>query len=290
MQRLLDVANSEHSQPASGAGASASAHSAGGPPRGSALSKPCVKRQNSLGNEDPDDVPHVPVIQVELERMSGSRAFMSHEYLMSCTLSSRGETDLRAVNPTLSKGQASTVLHGVTVAMLRASRISQCNQVVAKSLKLKLKVSKIAASKSAPVQAASDRLLQEGQRLAALATAVRYYTRGVLEHPTDGTLRFDTSGSDKVGEDSATPPILRQASLDTRFLAFEFLFGWILRKRQVDLVESFAREAQREVSLDEVAVGKGPSHCTSAIMGVGKSSCIGPLASLLLADGRTLVT
>ena len=70
-----------------------------------------------------------------------------------------------------------------------------------------------------------------------------------------------------------------QKSLDPRFLIFEFITGFLLRKRQYELVTDFLKSHE-----------KGESAVHQMIMGAGKTTVIGPLLALILADGKRLVT
>ena len=70
-----------------------------------------------------------------------------------------------------------------------------------------------------------------------------------------------------------------QKSFDPRFLIFEFITGFLLRKRQYELVTDFLKSHQ-----------KGESAVHQMIMGAGKTTVIGPLLALILADGKRLVT
>lgn len=65
---------------------------------------------------------------------------------------------------------------------------------------------------------------------------------------------------------------------DPRFLVFEYIVNFMLRPRQVELVQTFHTEA----------VGNR-STVQQMIMGAGKTTVIAPLLALLLADGDTLV-
>jgi hypothetical protein len=69
------------------------------------------------------------------------------------------------------------------------------------------------------------------------------------------------------------------ATLDPRFLIFEFLFNILLRARQVEMVEWFVRN-----------IRDGQSRVQQMIMGQGKTTVVGPLLALILADGQQLVT
>ena len=66
---------------------------------------------------------------------------------------------------------------------------------------------------------------------------------------------------------------------DPRFLVFEFITGFLIRRRQYELVMDFTH-----------AHDQGTSSVHQMIMGAGKTTVIGPLLALMLADGSRLVT
>ena len=68
---------------------------------------------------------------------------------------------------------------------------------------------------------------------------------------------------------------------DPRFLVFEYIFDIVLRRRQVEIVNSFRAEAARD---------GGGAMVQQMIMGAGKTTVVGPLLTLMLADGDRLVT
>lgn len=70
-----------------------------------------------------------------------------------------------------------------------------------------------------------------------------------------------------------------EREFDPRFLAFEFVLGIMLRKRQVTLVRDFMAAAR-----------SGQSSVHQLLMGAGKTTVVGPLLALMLADGQSLVT
>ena len=76
----------------------------------------------------------------------------------------------------------------------------------------------------------------------------------------------------KIGDSSTI-------TFDPRFLVFEFMSPFGLRVRQYELSKELARSAMN-----------GVSTCQQMIMGSGKTTVIGPMVALLLADGRSLVT
>ncbi|GET91118.1 hypothetical protein, conserved [Leishmania tarentolae] len=67
--------------------------------------------------------------------------------------------------------------------------------------------------------------------------------------------------------------------MDPRFLVFEFLFNILLRARQVEMVDWFVRN-----------IREGKSRVQQMIMGQGKTTVVGPLLALILADGQQLIT
>ena len=69
------------------------------------------------------------------------------------------------------------------------------------------------------------------------------------------------------------------ALYDPRFLVFEYIFDIMLRERQVEMVESFVTSCHQ-----------GDSRVQQMIMGAGKTTVVGPLLALILADGQALVT
>ena len=75
---------------------------------------------------------------------------------------------------------------------------------------------------------------------------------------------------------------------DPRFLMFEFLTGFLLRKSQIYLCNTFMSRATNggtnEWGLDS------SSMVHQMIMGAGKTTVIGPLLALMLADTKSLVT
>ena len=66
--------------------------------------------------------------------------------------------------------------------------------------------------------------------------------------------------------------------VDPRFLLFEFCHGLILRESQVQLVNKLMGEIQ-----------KGGSVCHQMLMGAGKTTVVGPLLAMLLANSSTMM-
>ncbi|KAF8285120.1 hypothetical protein TcBrA4_0033550 [Trypanosoma cruzi] len=70
-----------------------------------------------------------------------------------------------------------------------------------------------------------------------------------------------------------------RVSLDPRYLLFEFIHNILLRARQVEMVRWFVDNTRA-----------GVSRVQQMIMGQGKTTVVGPLLALILADGSQLVT
>lgn len=119
-----------------------------------------------------------------------------------------------------------------------------------------------------------DRLWYLGDSVRQLLSAQRFFVHSceASEVPTVSTLRRPTSPAE------STPPA-KCYRLDPRFLLMEFLFNILLRRRQVEMTLWFMNELRA-----------GRSRVQQMIMGQGKTSIVAPLLTLMLADGRQLVT
>jgi hypothetical protein len=83
--------------------------------------------------------------------------------------------------------------------------------------------------------------------------------------------------------------------LDPRFLVFEFVSPFMLRKMQVDILGDFIKDAHTTMSPEQLKAAPRPqfmqrSAVKQMIMGAGKTTVIGPLLCVVLADGKKLVS
>ena len=129
-----------------------------------------------------------------------------------------------------------------------------------------------------PDVAASARVQRGGTEESALAMV------HVLQHTADSVAADLVTRRHFIdlvagGEEAAGGGTAAQYEYDPRFLVFEYLLGFVLRKRQVELVRQFAGAAKNSVS-----------SVRQMIMGAGKTTVIAPLLALMLADGQSLVT
>ena len=118
-----------------------------------------------------------------------------------------------------------------------------------------------------PVQQQVTRFAQDVKSSSALLHVLRHSAQRLAGQIT-AKRQFMFSG-----------PQAASFQYDPRFLVFEFVSTFILRRRQIELVNDFLRAAYA-----------GDSSVCQMIMGQGKTTVVGPLLALILADGSTLVT
>jgi hypothetical protein len=73
---------------------------------------------------------------------------------------------------------------------------------------------------------------------------------------------------------------------DPRFVVFEYIFDIMLRRRQIEIVRSFVANMRRGGA---AAAEAQHNSVQQMIMGAGKTTVVGPLLTLMLADGEQLV-
>ena len=176
------------------------------------------------------------------------------ESLVAALLSSTGDEEIRQTNRHLSDADVELALRVTAGILQRTCRIAQLRRALHS---VHSTISTMADTSGAPVQRAIA-MRNEVASLAAQLEARRHYVTAELQ-------------------------------LDPRMLAFEYLFGWLLRKGQVELIATLH---ERATGADRHSRDGAP--CTSMahqmIMGGGKSTCIAPMLALLLADGTSLIT
>lgn len=224
-----------------------------------------------------------------LQRFSGQESHLTLPYIISTLLSSKGDFDLSKINPFLGPEEIEHATHVVEAVLLRANRVGHINRTIAEIKTLQKRLTDLASLDSKVVrgQALYTGIMQKSEQLAAEVTAGRHYIH------TDGTY-------------------------DPRYLVFEFLWNIILRKKQVEMIDDFmstaaldpttpvaqaARKAVAEAINAETEESKALVSSSSSssgasrpkstvkqlIMGMGKTTVIGPLLALMLADGQRIV-
>ncbi|RNF03803.1 hypothetical protein TraAM80_05547, partial [Trypanosoma rangeli] len=279
------------------------------------------ERDNDASNDDANDdydVVGARVREYRLQRMQGCRSAVPLEWLLGALLSSDMAADLRAANPF--HGDIEQLKAELVLLMLLANRSYMAQQAKQSVQELVLFLELCARIRGATLGEGDNHDLGPGagSSRARLQELLRHFSVGVDVNalgwggmqPTSGG---DSSGSNRGGRlrvlsedvvallegrmlqlENETVELLnarrhyavvggaaaRDAfSLDPRYLLFEFLHNILLRARQVEMVRWFVDNARA-----------GVSRVQQMIMGQGKTTVVGPLLALILADGAQLVT
>mmetsp|Transcript_74196 Transcript_74196/g.197960 ORF Transcript_74196/g.197960 Transcript_74196/m.197960 type:complete len:3050 (-) Transcript_74196:601-9750(-) len=191
-----------------------------------------------------------PRTEFLLRREAGQAAEAWPEFLFGSLISSRGEEDVRVVNPYLSSARLDAIVQLVMLTMLRANRMGHISRCVGTAIGL-LKLLRRALEPQARGETLLPMLLQAVDDLADVLCAGRHY-----------------------GKASRA----KEVELDPRFLIFEFAWNLLLRQKQVEIVRDFVE-----------CVRSGGSKVKQMIMGAGKTTVVAPLLALMLADGKSLL-
>ena len=190
-----------------------------------------------------------------LRKMAAQEAVVSPDFLLCLLVSSRAVDDLRATNPFVSVEAAEAIFDELTAAVLHASRVGQINRCLSEATGL--------LQLLCPAESRGFGACEGAQREAASALALN--AESLAEQMLTRRHYVDPDGEG-------------QPSFDPRFLLFEFTHNIVLRKAQVELVHDFVH-----------AVETGQPLVKQMLMGGGKTTVVGPLLSMILADGARLV-
>jgi len=172
-------------------------------------------------------------VMTSLERLAGTRAPISDEMLLAALLSASKEGNLTAANPMLTRERARAAVDAAGALMLRANRASYASLCVGQTQGLLADLSKVSAAGRTPGQTQYGQLVRAGAALATLITSRRHYA----------SVQGATGPGAGDSEDSlSSTATAEEALMDPRFLVFEFLNGWLLRREQVTIVTQFVRE------------------------------------------------
>ncbi|KAA0175363.1 hypothetical protein FNF27_03064 [Cafeteria roenbergensis] len=175
-------------------------------------------------------------VLTSLERLAGHRAPVSDDMLLAASLSASREADLTNANPMLAPNRARSAVEAAGAMMLRANRASQCSFCLGQSLRLLSQLQAIRASSTTPGEIEHGAVIRAGAALASSLVARRHYASTLGGTLGAAERAFQTSTSFTMPGDAD------EARLDPRFLVFEFLNGWLLRREQVEIVTQFVRE------------------------------------------------
>jgi hypothetical protein len=188
-----------------------------------------------------------------LLQYTGNEAVVEFEFLASCIASSNGNSNICQYNNFLNAIEGE-VIYACTMLLLTSSnRINHAILALsqARSLLKLLKSLQNDTKNSITYTRTVRELTCLSENFAATLSNKRHYAKET------------TSGL---------------YELDPRYLLFEFCHGMILRKSQVELVHKLMNEMHQ-----------GNSVVNQMIMGAGKTTVVGPLLAMLLANSRTLM-
>jgi len=173
--------------------------------------------------------------------------------MTAATASLSPAAKLSLFNPFLSTEEEQGVLKLVTLVMMTTNRINQATLSIqqAKSVDKILKAMMANTSNPTSYESLRKELRTLSATLAATISARRHFTRKLSEGVYE---------------------------IDPRFMLFEFCHGIILRQPQVTLVHKLLGEIQA-----------GNSVCHQMLMGAGKTTVVGPLLAMLLANSSTMM-
>ena len=169
---------------------------------------------------------------------------------------------MRALNPFLTTEEAEHVLDSAASCALHSSRVGQASRAVVEAKALLKLLRPRSGDFGATDEARHEAAAAIGLKARTLAETLAATRNYVTE--TEGAT---TEGTRDLG-----------FTYDPRFLLFEFTFNILLREAQVALVREFVSSLR-----------SGQPLVKQMLMGGGKTTVVGPLLTLLLADTDTLV-
>lgn len=194
-----------------------------------------------------------------LKQICGRVPKISIEFLFGATLSTSGSSDISALNPYLEKeGTLELMMRLVNVSMLRSNRIGHANRCIGMTLQLlKLVDLSLAMSDDSSEKrkqaslTMKAKMVQASTALADGLLSQRYFMQTACK---DNEV---AKGNDLMPDSS-----VESISYDPRFLLFEFIWNILLRKKQVEIVNSFRHHLEH-----------GRSKIKQMIMGAGEYIC-----------------
>eukprot|EP00658_Telonema_sp_P-2_P013897 TRINITY_DN15269_c0_g1_i1.p1 TRINITY_DN15269_c0_g1~~TRINITY_DN15269_c0_g1_i1.p1 ORF type:complete len:490 (-),score=157.99 TRINITY_DN15269_c0_g1_i1:57-1526(-) len=234
---------------------------------------------------------HVTLHKLRLTK--GSRSFVSVEWLCGALLSSTFEADLNKINPF--HADVETIRSLLVAFMLRSNRAHLGSQTIGQAQQLLGFMAMIRVLHSCTTtqgDALDDAVLQlkalagrfsvDFELSADVTATLTSIAGGIKQHFQQfrrtlvDQLSIERHYATIEHNESGAPA---SVTLDPRFLVFEFVFSIVLRQRQVEMIRWFHSN-----------ITEGTSRVQQMIMGQGKTTVVGPILALMLADGDTLVT
>ena len=193
--------------------------------------------------------------QFVLAQTARVESSIEYDYLVNSLLSTSSDADLEKLNPFLDKETIDKAYDKTICSILHACRIAQIHHAL-DLLNDLIRFLQRLRSVRLPKQRASKSLFIMQEKLAQALIMKRHHMNAHVQNGSSVSLYFDP-----------------------RYLVFEFSQDILIRKAQVELIDRFVGR-----------VAHGHSMVSQMIMGAGKTTVVGPLLSLLLANGHQLVT
>jgi hypothetical protein len=239
--------------------------------------------------------------QYRLQKIRRDRQDVAVEWLCGALLSTKMERELATINPY--HGDVEALRSHTAWLMLCSNRRAFGTNALAAARALLVFTSQVLV----PLMASASSLLywcddaavlstlrrhgvdwsthssasrEERARVVAEAIGSRVSTlvRGLVELLT--AQRYHAEQPQQQQQHNESSSFVASTTMEPRFLLFEFLFSFLLRKRQVEMVRWFVANVSEH----------GISRVQQMLMGQGKTTVVGPLLALILADGKQLVT
>ncbi|KAH0483650.1 MAG: uncharacterized protein KVP18_004957 [Porospora cf. gigantea A] len=214
----------------------------------------------------------------EVGVLTGSEPVASFDALVTLLMSQSAETAIQRFNPFLSAEMTSDILSLVGTVLLIVNRRSQSARCLHDVIDLLENLARYPLSVDSAEReklVSSTKMLSKS--LATNLSQARHYAHTGQDDTVGDFVDWQTLGWSQDHTSLFDKSCF--VALDPRFLVFEFAYNILLRKSQVELISKFV-----------AAVKEGRSVCHQMIMGAGKTTVVGPLLALLLADGNRLVT
>eukprot|EP00760_Papus_ankaliazontas_P009215 PhM_4_TR13981/c0_g1_i1/m.81553 len=194
-------------------------------------------------------------ITLYLRRLGGQEATLSLDYLISSLCSTKCEEDWQKLNPFLTAKTSTALVNMIAVSVLRANRIGHINRACE----------------------AVEGLVHLLQRISRPPPNLDDATLHSLQ---DALVASIVQKADTCASILATKRVYVDSNMqfDPRYMLFEFTWNITLRSRQIELIGDMHSNLCNNKSLVK-----------QMIMGAGKTTVVGPLLALMLADGNTLV-
>jgi hypothetical protein len=197
---------------------------------------------------------------LSLRRFANKEAIFTVEYLLASLCSTSATNEWRQLNPFIHSDTSDHLLNLIAIAVLRANRVGHINRICEGIKELEALLKKVLG-----VMDGSGEFV--GSLIDAIVASIQQKADNVASLLVTRRVYFDLDSTKK------------EVTYDPRFLLFEFTWNLVLRQRQRELV----METYNSVAQDRKSIVK------QMIMGAGKTTVVGPLLGLMLADGSNLI-